>query len=129
MYRLVQRRPQDAQQRGNPEQGRVAGNGVGPASSARARQLTPEALKKAPKKFKGALLFCDSEGASTVGNSGSQRKEANMSGYGMGYELFKERQARLMREAEMARLALSARQVKSLPSALKSLLLLLLPLN
>jgi hypothetical protein len=77
MHRLVQRHPQDARQRGNPEQGRVAGNGVGPASSARARQLTPEALKKAPRFSQGALLFCDSEGASTIGNRGSQRKEAN----------------------------------------------------
>ena len=52
-----------------------------------------------------------------------------MSGYGVGYELAKERHERLMREAEMARLALSSKQVQSLPSGLKSLLLLFLRLN
>ena len=53
-----------------------------------------------------------------------------MSGMELGYyALAKERQARMIREAEMARLALSSKQVQSLPSGLRSLLLLLLPLN
>jgi hypothetical protein len=53
-----------------------------------------------------------------------------MSGYEFGhYYLAKERRARLMREAEMARLALASKQVQSLPSALRNLLLVLLPLN
>jgi hypothetical protein len=45
------------------------------------------------------------------------------------YDLAKERQARLMREAEMARAALSSSRVQRLPSGLRSLLVLLLPLS
>jgi hypothetical protein len=52
-----------------------------------------------------------------------------MSGYGLTYDLAKERQAHLLREAEMARVVLSSSGVRSLPSGLRSLLVLLLPLN
>jgi hypothetical protein len=52
-----------------------------------------------------------------------------MSGYGMGYEMAKERQARMIHEATTARMALSSKRVQSLPSALRSLLMLVIPLN
>ena len=52
-----------------------------------------------------------------------------MSGHWLGYGLAKERQAHLMREAEMVRAALSSSRVRSLPSGLRSLLVLLLPLS
>lgn len=52
-----------------------------------------------------------------------------MSGYGMGYDLAKERQSRLMREAANARVAQSLKPVQSQPSGLRSLLLRVLPLN
>jgi hypothetical protein len=52
-----------------------------------------------------------------------------MSGYGIGYDLAKEKQARLMREAANARVALNSTQVQNLPWGLRSLLILLIPLN
>ena len=52
-----------------------------------------------------------------------------MSGYGIGYEMAKERQSRMIREAANARMALSSKRVQSLPSALRSLLILVIPLN
>ena len=52
-----------------------------------------------------------------------------MSTYRVDYEMVKERQARMIREAEMVRLARSCKQVQSSPSTLKSLLLLILPVH
>jgi hypothetical protein len=52
-----------------------------------------------------------------------------MVGHWLTYGLAKERQAHLMHEAEVARAVLSSSGVRSLPSGLRSLLVLLLPLN
>ncbi len=52
-----------------------------------------------------------------------------MSGYGIGYDLVKEKQARMIREAANARMVQSLKQVQSQPSGLRSLLMRVLPHN
>ena len=50
-----------------------------------------------------------------------------MSGHWLAYDLAKERRDRLMREAEMTRKAMSSSRIRSLPSSLRGLFVLLLP--
>lgn len=108
--------------------GRVACKGVGPTSSARARQLTPEAWEKAPFVVEVPFLFVV-QGYLAPETYEHLEGGPIMSDYMLRHEMVKEHQAQLRREAAAVRRGPAARRPGRLSTTLRNLVALILPLH